>query len=697
MHSRFGPTSWAAAACSFLASVAVAGACASARASDREHAIPPGQEDLLAEMLGRGAALPGGCRFSGGQVQAAIVVAEYDCGGQAVVVELRHRGDAPAEVPRTERFAIVVRSGAAHPDLITALESRIRSREAGLEWRQVSALRRRVAGQPMGPGALAGCAAGIMAMGLAVQCVAARRWAPGGGRRGPAIGARWRGLSLLAVLVLIGAFLASRLYFLTVLPVFIDESVHIEWARRPDGNFVAEFSVGRWLPIRLMALLVALPVDPLAGARAASVLMSLAALLGCIHVNRTLFSPAEGLLAAAVYAVLPYVLWYDRLALVDIYLVAFGTWALCFSLLALRGGGLGATLAMNLCLYASILSKPTGGLFLLVPILVGAVLAGGQERREYLKRVWPALTGALGLLLFLLWAGYGTGLLASQLAFEGGRHLAAVFVANALLLYEWLTAMLTPPVALAVAVATVVALLGLPAGARAEGFLALLLLAVLFPYALVSRTWYPNYVLFAAVPISLLLGRAIAVVCGAASRLAKGSGPSLAEPVRMVAGIALAALLACTALPFDAALLARPQEAALPAIERTRFVTGGLSGYGLPELAAFLRRQAGPHTLHVVRFDMAQPPREGLNAYLEASDALRLHVIDPGDEGAALRLQELAGTGRTLFVSNPEVEAAMGVARSHHLREAVRIWSYQRPGGESRLEVWELQLASGPT
>jgi MYXO-CTERM domain-containing protein len=107
--------------------------------SDDEHVIPPGQEALLAEMLGRGAALPGQCEFAGGQVDRQVVVGTYKCPGGEVVIELRHPNTAPPDQPRSEQFAVVVRSGAAPAELTTSLVERVRDREGDFEWASTGA------------------------------------------------------------------------------------------------------------------------------------------------------------------------------------------------------------------------------------------------------------------------------------------------------------------------------------------------------------------------------------------------------------------------------------------------------------------------------------------------------------------------------------------------------------------------------
>ena len=101
--------------------------------------IGPGQEPLLAELLGKGVSLPGDCRWAGATVEETRVVSWYTCAGARVEIELRHPTDAPLEAARTLRFAIRTRATSPPPPgLVDALAARIRLREAEFVWSGVS-------------------------------------------------------------------------------------------------------------------------------------------------------------------------------------------------------------------------------------------------------------------------------------------------------------------------------------------------------------------------------------------------------------------------------------------------------------------------------------------------------------------------------------------------------------------------------
>jgi hypothetical protein len=107
---------------------------ASEPGTEAEAVVAPGQEELLADMLGRGAAFPGPCAFGGGQADGGVIRSTYECPDGEVVIELRHASKASAGAARTALFALTVVSGSPPPGFQDALEAHIGSRESAFEW-----------------------------------------------------------------------------------------------------------------------------------------------------------------------------------------------------------------------------------------------------------------------------------------------------------------------------------------------------------------------------------------------------------------------------------------------------------------------------------------------------------------------------------------------------------------------------------
>jgi hypothetical protein len=96
-------------------------------------AIPPGEETLIAAMLGRGA-LVRDCKLVSGGVEYTAIKAVYHCPHGDVALELGHPENATGPSTETGQFAITVLAGTPLPGFADDLLSRIRSREDRFTW-----------------------------------------------------------------------------------------------------------------------------------------------------------------------------------------------------------------------------------------------------------------------------------------------------------------------------------------------------------------------------------------------------------------------------------------------------------------------------------------------------------------------------------------------------------------------------------
>ena len=127
-----------------------------ARQNER-YVIEAGAESLLAEMLGRGETLPGGCTLTDGKIERTTVLATYSCGdGKSSCSCSTPRSRLPAPFAPA-RFAIATTSGPPPAGLVEAVAERIRAREAAFEWTDVGGARTPTRRWPvlLGGGALA--------------------------------------------------------------------------------------------------------------------------------------------------------------------------------------------------------------------------------------------------------------------------------------------------------------------------------------------------------------------------------------------------------------------------------------------------------------------------------------------------------------------------------------------------------------
>ena len=187
---------------------------------------------------------------------------------------------------------------------------------------------------------------------------------------------------ILIILGLLTLFFLTRLINLTNLPIFTDEAIYIHWARLAwkdaSWRFVS-LTDGRqpfqtWATIPFLKLFP----DPLFAGRMFGVFSGLLALVGLFVLVYYLFGKKAAYLAALVYILNPYYLFYDRMALVDSTVNGFFIWFVFFSLVLLKYPRLDLALIFGMLAGLGTLTKSTVRLFFL-PFLFGPLSYFGNK------------------------------------------------------------------------------------------------------------------------------------------------------------------------------------------------------------------------------------------------------------------------------------------------------------------------------
>src|SRR3989344_8489093 len=142
---------------------------------------------------------------------------------------------------------------------------------------------------------------------------------------------KWRAIIPWGMAILLLAILL-RTYNIFSIPIFADEAIYIRWAQ-----VMRAVSSLRFLPLDdgkqplfmwLMIPFLKVIGDPLLAGRTLSMLAGLGTLTGIFLVTLRLFKNKKtAILAALIYAVSPFTVFFDRMALVDSLLMCFGVWS----------------------------------------------------------------------------------------------------------------------------------------------------------------------------------------------------------------------------------------------------------------------------------------------------------------------------------------------------------------------------------
>lgn len=451
---------------------------------------------------------------------------------------------------------------------------------------------------------------------------------------------------------LLALYLVARLRGLMLLPIFLDETLHVRWAlllAEGERSWDATWKWGRALTIWLGALATPWASDVLRANRLVSVALGAVTLWAAFEIARRLFGPRAAVLAGLFYALCPFTLFHDRVALTEAGLAAFSALALLCGIRVAESGSRAAAVLAGLALVGAVLVKAIGLLALPVPAL--AVLVLGPVR----GRLAP-----LGL-------AYAVGLPPSLWAFrrfaatENAQHMAELFTGGGGALAArlagalaegagWLWGWCTPPlVALALAGAALALLRRDRRG---------LLLGLLSAYPLVAfsvaLTWrMPRYLLPAAVPLLVLAAAALDEL---ASRLAARVGRR--DPARVAPWLTAAAavLVLLPALRFDRLLWTDPSRAPMPEADRFQYVLGWPSGYGVRDTERLVREELARHpqgvtvVVHANRFQNLRATPYALSLAFAREPRVSFEDWNFAEPSLVPALERWAAAGPTLLV-----------------------------------------------
>lgn len=184
-------------------------------------------------------------------------------------------------------------------------------------------------------------------------------------------------------------FLFFRLYNLTIIPIFADEAIYLHWAQLAWHDASQRFislSDGKpplhtWLLIPFLKIFK----DPLLGGRLLSVSSGFFSFLGLGLISRKLFAKNMARIVLFLTSFCPFLVFYDRLALADSLLTAFGIWSFYFTYSLLKNPDLGKIFLLGFCWGGALLTKQPGIYFIFLSPFLFFLFVKKKFLREILK------------------------------------------------------------------------------------------------------------------------------------------------------------------------------------------------------------------------------------------------------------------------------------------------------------------------
>lgn len=212
-------------------------------------------------------------------------------------------------------------------------------------------------------------------------------------------------LDIAILFGLVTLFWATRLINLTLVPIFTDEAIYIRWSQIGLQDAAWRFipltdgkpPLYHWFLMAVMA--TGLFSDPLVEGRIVSAFSGFLNLGFIMALAYVLFSRRQiAYLTGLIYVLSPFMLVYDRLAIVDSLLTTTSIASLFFAVLLVKYRRLDIAMLFGMSVGTAMLTKASGLIFLLMS--PATVLVGNWSKKDWLKQglIW---VGFLGIAAFL--------------------------------------------------------------------------------------------------------------------------------------------------------------------------------------------------------------------------------------------------------------------------------------------------------
>lgn len=422
---------------------------------------------------------------------------------------------------------------------------------------------------------------------------------------------------IVAAILILGFIL--RVYNPNALPVFVDEAIYVRWAQVMRADETLRFlplSDGKqplfmWVMIPFLKIIK----DPLVAGRLPSALSGIGTTAIVMAITYSLLrSKKITLLSGVMTALSPYLIFFDRLALVDSFLTFWGMLTLLLSIHLIKKPRLDLAILTGAALGGSWLTKSPGELFfLLLPAAIFLV-----KRRNPLKASYVfKLAGSL-LIAWIIGLGFYNILrLGPNFHLIGSRnsdyiyslselitHPGSPLISNLSLSADWFIKLLPFPLLLTAAVGLISGLTSLPGTTI---FVSVWTFLPIFINTAIGKVFTARYLLYIVPPLLILTSWGI---------------DKLFNQTRISRTVFL--LLVCLPMFLQDFLFATdPAKAFIPQNERHGYLEEWTSGYGLREIASYLKNRPVTTPIVVGTEGFFGTLPDGLEIYLDKNQNIR--------------------------------------------------------------------------
>jgi 4-amino-4-deoxy-L-arabinose transferase-like glycosyltransferase len=382
-------------------------------------------------------------------------------------------------------------------------------------------------------------------------------------------------------------YFVTRLFNLTILPIFTDESIYIYWAK------VIESSHSQWFisltdgkpPLLIWMISIFLAILPndlyLVAGRLPAVVAGAISVVMIYKLAELLFEKKEiAIISALLYILFPFILLYDRMALFDPLLQSTLLSATYFSVKTAKTLSYKYAIAWGISLGLAYLSKPIALVFvLMLPVTFFLI------NRELITKKWKQM-GVLVIVATIIAEAINNAQRVSSVYFMAARKNAqfqqpleeliknpfALTFGNLSGFFQWITDYYTLPILLLGLVGCLVLLIK---NYKVGILLISLWLLPIIGLATIGREIFPRYILFTTPYFLIISAWILYMLYSLAGKY---------KIVIMILGVALVIPI----LRNNYYMLTQPEKASYPQADYDQLIGSHPSGYGIDRVYQFI-------------------------------------------------------------------------------------------------------------
>ena len=460
-----------------------------------------------------------------------------------------------------------------------------------------------------------------------------------------------------AVLVglLILFYFGSRLLNLTLQPIFADEAIYIRWAQlmraEPSLRFIS-LTDGK-PPLYMWVLIPFFKVikDPLFAGRFLSVLSGFVTLIGVFLIGIRFFNKRIAFWAMLLIVVTPYILFFDRMALVDSMLSAFSIWSLLVAILLIKYKRIDLAMVLGYLLGGGMLTKPPGFFNILVLPITAILIEWKSKFRE--KEVLK-IFGLWSITIVITLGIYNILRLGPAFNSLNSRNQDYVFSPLFILtrpwdpflphlfnLTDWAVKLLTIPISVFIILGSIMSFINKN---RYGMIIFLWAISPMLVEMALLKTFTARYLLFSMPPLLLMAAYGLdEIIIKVKYR-------------RFLKYIIVILIIISLPLVVDYFLLFNQINAPLPDNEKRGYFQDWTAGYGLKEIAQFLMNESNKELVVVGTAGSFGTLPDGLEIYLDKHSHIASkdrQVIVIGTTGTiSAQLRQAATEHPTYYIHN---------------------------------------------